>query len=102
MVDYCLEKIRKFAENCTSLQGFLMFNSVGGGTGSGFGSLLLERLSESYSKTTKFGITVYPSPQISTSVVAPYNTVFSTSNLIEHSNVVFMMDNEALYEICNK
>jgi hypothetical protein len=44
IVDLCLDRIRKLADNCTSLQGFLVFNAVGGGTGSGLGSLLLERL----------------------------------------------------------
>ena len=47
------------------LQGFLVFNAVGGGTGSGLGSLLLERLSVDYGKKSKLGFTVYPSPQAS-------------------------------------
>jgi tubulin alpha len=35
-------------EPCNSLQGFLVFHSFGGGTGSGFASLLMERLSIDY------------------------------------------------------
>jgi tubulin alpha len=35
MVDICLERIRKLADNCSGLQGFFIFHSVGGGTGSG-------------------------------------------------------------------
>ena len=50
---------------CAGLQGFLVFNAVGGGTGSGLGSLLLERLSVDYGKKSKLGFTVYPSPQAS-------------------------------------
>ncbi len=64
IVDLCLERIRKLADNCTGLQGFLVFNAVGGGTGSGLGSLLLERLSVDYGKKSKLGFTVYPSPQV--------------------------------------
>jgi len=45
IIDLALDRIRKLADNCTGLQGFLVFNAVGGGTGSGLGSLLLERLS---------------------------------------------------------
>ncbi|TYZ64078.1 hypothetical protein PybrP1_002680, partial [[Pythium] brassicae (nom. inval.)] len=45
IVDLVLDRVRKLADNCTGLQGFLVFNAVGGGTGSGLGSLLLERLS---------------------------------------------------------
>lgn len=41
-----------------------MFNAVGGGTGSGLGSLLLERLSVDYGKKSKLGFTIYPSPQV--------------------------------------
>jgi len=46
------------------LQGFFVFNAVGGGTGSGLGSLLLERLSVDYGKKSKLGFTIYPSPQV--------------------------------------
>ena len=64
IVDLCLDRIRKLADNCTGLQGFLVFNAVGGGTGSGLGSLLLERLSVDYGKKSKLGFTIYPSPQV--------------------------------------
>lgn len=36
-----MDRLRKEVEKCDGLQGFMMFNSVGGGTGSGFGSLML-------------------------------------------------------------
>ena len=71
IVDLCLDRIRKLADNCTGLQGFLVFNAVGGGTGSGLGSLLLERLSVDYGKKSKLDFCIYPSPQISNAVVAP-------------------------------
>jgi tubulin alpha len=44
VVDLCLDSIRKLADKCTCLQDFPVFNVVGGGTGSGIGSILLERL----------------------------------------------------------
>src|SRR5690554_4301977 len=37
IVDSTLDRIRRLADACTGLQGFLIFHSVGGGTGSGFG-----------------------------------------------------------------
>ncbi|CAN7125475.1 unnamed protein product [Brassica rapa subsp. narinosa] len=92
----------KLADNCTGLQGFLVFNAVGGGTGSGVGSLLLERLSVDYGKKSKLGFTVYPSPQVSTSVVEPYNSVLSTHSLLEHTDVSILLDNEAIYDICRR
>lgn len=64
IVELCLDRVRKLADNCTGLQGFLVFSAVGGGTGSGLGSLLLERLSVDYGKKSKLGFTIYPSPQV--------------------------------------
>ena len=48
IVDVVLDRIRKLVDSCTGLQGFLVFHSFGGGTGSGFTSLLMERLSVDY------------------------------------------------------
>ncbi|KAF9122790.1 alpha-tubulin, partial [Linnemannia schmuckeri] len=36
LVDKVLDKVRKLADNCSGLQGFFVFHSFGGGTGSGF------------------------------------------------------------------
>ncbi|KHJ88235.1 hypothetical protein OESDEN_11974 [Oesophagostomum dentatum] len=47
----------------TSYTGFLVFHSFGGGTGSGFTSLLMERLSVDYGKKAKLEFSVYPAPQ---------------------------------------
>jgi len=102
IVDLCLDRIRKLADNCSGLQGFFVFHSVGGGTGSGFASLLLERLSVDYGKKSKLDFCVYPSPQVSTAVVEPYNSVLSTHSLLEHTDVSFLLDNEAIYDICRK
>ncbi len=48
-----------------AMQGFLIFHSFGGGTGSGFTSLLMERLSVDYGKKSKLEFAVYPAPQVS-------------------------------------
>jgi len=63
---------------------------------------LLERLSVDYGKKSKLAFTIYPSPQISTAVVEPYNSVLSTHSLLEHTDVAVMLDNEAIYDICRR
>src|SRR3954469_10877851 len=78
------------SDNCSSLQGFLIFHSFGGGTGSGFGALLLERLSTDYRKKWKLQFGVCPSSRVSTSVVEPYNAVLSTHSTIENSDCTFL------------
>eukprot|EP00034_Subulatomonas_tetraspora_P000655 GABW01000910.1.p1 GENE.GABW01000910.1~~GABW01000910.1.p1 ORF type:complete len:90 (-),score=38.58 GABW01000910.1:3-272(-) len=79
-----------------------MYHSFGGGTGSGFGSLLMERLSVDYGKKSKLEFCVYPSPQISSAVVEPYNSILSTHTMLEHSDCCFNVDNEAMYDICRR
>ena len=74
-----------------------MFNAVGGGTGSGLGCLMLERLSVDYGKKSKLSFTVWACPQVATAVVEPYNTVLCVHSLLEHTDVTIMYDNEALY-----
>ncbi|XP_060562429.1 tubulin alpha-8 chain-like [Ruditapes philippinarum] len=102
IIDLVLDKIRKMADHCAGLQGFLVFHSFGGGTGSGFSSLLMERLSVDYGKKSKLEFAVYPAPQISTAVVEPYNSILTTHNTLEHSDCAFMVDNEAIYDICRR
>ncbi|WVN85336.1 tubulin alpha-1A chain [Cryptococcus depauperatus CBS 7841] len=102
LVDSVLEQIRRLADNCSGLQGFFVFHSFGGGTGSGFGALLMERLSMDYGKKSKLEFSVYPAPKMSTSVVEPYNSVLTTHTTLEHSDCSFMVDNEAIYDICRR
>ncbi|KAM8755528.1 tubulin alpha-1B chain-like isoform X2 [Sparus aurata] len=102
VIDLVLDRIRKLADQCTGLQGFLVFHSFGGGTGSGFTSLLMERLSVDYGKKSKLEFSIYPAPQVSTAVVEPYNAVLTTHTTLEHSDCAFMVDNEAIYDICRR
>ncbi|KAL4920775.1 Tubulin/FtsZ, GTPase domain-containing protein [Aspergillus aurantiobrunneus] len=102
LVDTVVDRVRRLVDNCSSLQGFLIFHSFGGGTGSGFGALLLERLSTEYGKKSKLEFSVYPSPRVSTAVVEPYNAVLSTHSTIENSDCTFLVDNEAVYDICRR
>jgi len=94
------DKVGKIVEACDNLQGFLMCHAVGGGTGSGLGMLILERLAVDYRKKSKIGFEIYPAPSISTCIVEPYNGLLSTHWLLDHTEVSLVLDNEALYTIC--
>ncbi|KAF4546953.1 Tubulin alpha chain [Elsinoe fawcettii] len=100
LIDQVLDKVRRVADNCSGLQGFLVFHSFGGGTGSGFGALLMDRLSVDYGKKSKLEFWVYPAPQVATSVVEPYNSILTTYTTLEHSDCSFIVDNEAIFDIC--
>jgi len=101
-MDLVADGIRKLADNCENCQGFMVNHSVGGGTGSGLGMLILERIAVDYRKKAKLGFEIFPSPNISTCIVEPYNGLLSTHWLLDHTEVSLVLDNEALYGICQK
>jgi len=101
-MDIVNDRIRKLVDNSENVQGFIVNHSVGGGTGSGMGMLILERLAVDFRKKSKIGFELYPSPNISTCIVEPYNGLLSTHWLLDHTDVSLILDNEALYEICQK
>lgn len=100
LLEPVMDEIRRLAGNCDGLQGFLIFHSFGGGTGSGFGSLLMENLAAEYGKKSKLEFSIYPSPKLATAVVEPYNSVLTTHTTLEYSDCSFLVDNEAIYDMC--
>merc|ERR1719347_1406662 len=102
MIDTVNDRLRKLVDNCDNVQGFVVNHAVGGGTGSGLGALILERIAVDYRKKSKLGFEVYPSPTISTCVVEPYNSLLTTHWLLDHTEISIVLDNEAIYEICQK
>ena len=69
IIDQTINQIRKVTQACGFVQGYILVNSIGGGTGYGFSILLSERLSIEYTKISKFDVTVYPSLIMESSAV---------------------------------
>ena len=64
-IENTMDRVKKVTEKCHGLQGFLVFHSFGGGTGSGFSSLLMEKLSNEFGKKSKLTFSIYPAPEVS-------------------------------------
>ncbi|XP_011793362.1 PREDICTED: tubulin beta-8 chain isoform X2 [Colobus angolensis palliatus] len=88
--------------SCDCLQGFQLTHSLGGGTGSGMGTLLLSKIREEYPDRIINTFSILPSPKVSDTVVEPYNATLSVHQLIENADETFCIDNEALYDICSR
>jgi len=99
LVESVLDRVRLEIEQCDAPQGFQIFHSLGGGTGSGMGTLLLLKIRDAYPDRITCTYSVYPSPKVSDTVVEPYNAVLSSHQLLENSDETFIIDNEALYNI---
>ena len=64
LVDSIMDVVRKESENCDCLQGFQLAHSLGGGTGSGLGTLLISKIREEYPDRIMTTFSVVPSPKV--------------------------------------
>jgi len=95
-----LEMLDREADGSDSLEGFVLSHSIAGGTGSGFGSYLLEQLHDRYPKKLIQTYSVFPNQsQHADVVVQPYNSVLALKRLILEADAVVVLDNTALNRI---
>lgn len=92
-----LDILQREVEACDSLETFMLMHSVAGGTGSGFGSLMLESIRDIYPKKIITSFSIFPTNEEGSDVVVqPYNTVLSLNYLNQYTDNVIAMDNNAL------
>ncbi|XP_064414284.1 tubulin beta-3 chain isoform X4 [Latimeria chalumnae] len=99
LVDSVLDVVRKECENCDCLQGFQLTHSLGGGTGSGMGTLLISKVREEYPDRIMNTFSVVPSPKVSDTVVEPYNATLSIHQLVENTDETFIGNSTAIQEL---
>lgn len=95
-----MDVIRKEAESCDCIQGFQLTHSVGGGTGSGMGTLIISKIREEYPGRIISTFSVFPSSRKTDFVIEPYNATLSIPQLIENVDLCHCIDNKALFDIC--
>jgi tubulin gamma len=74
-------------------------HSIAGGTGSGLGSFVLERLNDKFPKKLIQTYSVFPNTQEGEVVVQPYNSLLTLKRLTDHADSVVVLDNGALARI---
>lgn len=96
------EIIEREVEGSDSLEGFILCHSIAGGTGSGLGSYMLEKLSERFPKKLIQTYSVFPNEENSSDVVVqPYNSMLALKRLISNADSVVILDNQALDRIAS-
>lgn len=94
-----LDMIDREADGSDSLEGFMLLHSIAGGTGSGLGSFMLERLNDRFPKKLIQTYSVFPNTQEGDVVVQPYNSMLSMRRLTQNADSVVVLDNGALSKI---
>lgn len=78
----------------------MMLHSIAGGTGSGLGSFLLERLNDRFPKKIIQTYSVFPDTTNAGDVVVhPYNSMLAMRRLTQNADSVVVLDNGALSHI---
>lgn len=80
--------IDREADGSDSLEGFMLLHSIAGGTGSGLGSFMLERLNDRFPKKLIQTYSVFPNTQDGDIVVQPYNSLLSMRRLTQNADSV--------------
>lgn len=83
-----LDMIDREADGSDSLEGFMLLHSIAGGTGSGLGSFMLERLNDRFPKKLIQTYSVFPNTQEGDVVVQPYNSMLSMRRLTQNADSV--------------
>ena len=96
------EAIRREAERSDSNINFVLTHSINGGTGSGLAYDLLREMSDSSPKGQRCSMSVFPSPNISSLMVEPYNSVMASSELVEYCTMIIPVTNEKIYDVSDK
>lgn len=92
--------IDREADGSDSLEGFVLCHSIAGGTGSGMGSYILEKLNDRFPKKLIETYSVFPNQdEISDVVVQPYNSLLTLKRLTQNADCVVVLDNTALNRI---
>ncbi|KAM8998862.1 tubulin epsilon chain-like [Sarcophilus harrisii] len=99
--DQIVERLRQTAEHCDCLQCFFIIHSMGGGTGSGLGTFILNVLEDEFPEVYRFVTSVFPSGEDDV-ITSPYNSVLAMKELNEHADCVLPIENESLFDIVSK
>jgi len=95
------DAVRTELERCDSPQSFFVLHSMGGGTGSGLGSYLMEQLHDTYPELCRFSVAIYPSADDDV-ITSPYNAVLATQSLTHYADCVVPMENAALLDVARR
>lgn len=95
-----MDMVDREADGSDSLEGFIQIHSIAGGTGSGLGSFMLEKLNDRFPKKIIQTYSVFPNEnQINDVVVQPYNSILTLKRLSLNADCVVVLDNTSLNRI---
>ena len=83
------------------IDGFLVFHSLAGGTGSGLGAKLVEQLAAHHAKKSIVTVSLLPSVEAQGSPLDPINAALALARIRAKASMCLLADNDALIARCN-
>lgn len=102
LLEKTMERLQYQAEKCDRFGGFLMFQSLAGGTGSGLGSKITETVRDTFGQRAQIMNTVVWPYQTGEVMVQSYNSILSLASLLKNSDAICLTYNDDLHKICEK
>lgn len=97
-----MSRVEAEVDKTDNVGGIIVLHATGGGTGSGLGSLIIEAIKERHPEFPILSCAILPSPQVSSVVTEPYNTVFALNTLRRVADACLIFDNEALFQLAHR
>ena len=89
----CFEKLQNFLEKCDFITKILVIHSLGGGTGSGVGTRMIEMLYDNYPKIDLISCPVFGF-NVEKTTLSQFNTFFSIGTVYPIVSKIIRLDNE--------
>ncbi|KRW98947.1 Tubulin/FtsZ, GTPase domain [Pseudocohnilembus persalinus] len=96
-----IELVRKMLEQVDFCQGFIIMQSMAGGTGSGLGSCIVKQLNDFFDEIPRINFCIMPH-QSGEVILQCYNSVLTMTSLYENSDGILLFENDYIQKICNK
>ncbi|XP_073674334.1 tubulin delta chain [Garra rufa] len=93
--------VRREIERCDRLAGIFTMMSVAGGTGSGVGTYITQRLRDLYPNSFILNQVTWPYGAGEV-IVQNYNSVLTLSNLYQLSDAILVHENDIVHKICSR
>ncbi|KAL3133475.1 hypothetical protein ABBQ38_007338 [Trebouxia sp. C0009 RCD-2024] len=100
-VNNVCDLVRREAERADYLGGFLMLQSMAGGTGAGLGTYIAEAIRDSFPSSFLMNHCIWPY-QSGEVIVQNYNSLLTLAHLAEVSDGIMLVENSALHSTCQR
>ena len=94
-----VETLSKFSEKFDTLDSCIIINSLAGGTGFGLGSYLAVLMKDYFPEINLLNIAIWPNDSGEV-VVNSYNTLLSISENYKVSDLMTVINNQEIFDIC--